>query len=271
MSDSRPMTPAQDENLGASLPPGIRCIAVLSGKGGVGKSLVTALLATAFARAGRAAGILDADVTGPSIPRMFGVRRVTAAQEGRMSPARTSELGIRIMSINLLMEAEDDPVVWRGPLVSRAVEQFVTDVDWTGTEYLFIDLPPGTSDVPLTVMQRLPLSGLVVVSSPQELVGVIVRKAIKMAGMLQVPVLGLVQNMSHLICPHCGKKIDLFGAVDAGSEDESGISLLARIPLDPALAALCDQGKLESYADNPFASMVEAIAQSLDARGGDHG
>ncbi len=262
------MSAPREKDLAASLPSGIRCVAVLSGKGGVGKSLVTALLAAAFARSGRAAGILDADITGPSIPRMFGVRRVTAVEEGRMSPARTRELGIRIMSINLLMESEDDPVVWRGPLVSRAVEQFVTDVDWTGTEYLFIDLPPGTSDVPLTVMQRLPLSGLVVVSSPQELVGVIVRKAIKMAEMLQIPVIGLVENMSHLICPHCGKKIDLFGAADAGSGDDSGVPLLARIPLDPALAALCDKGDLESYEDNPFASLVESIARSLDSNGG---
>jgi Mrp family chromosome partitioning ATPase len=240
---------------------------VLSGKGGVGKSLVAGLLAVALARKGFKIGVLDADVTGPSIPRMFGVARVGGSEGELIQPAHTDELGIRIMSLNLLMENEDDPVVWRGPLVSKAVEQFITDVDWNGIEYLVIDLPPGTSDVPLTVMQRVPLHGLLVVSSPQELVGMIVRKAINMAALLKVPVLGLVENMAYLRCPECGSRIALFGPSRAdGAADDAGVPLLASIPVDPNLSALCDNGKIESYRDNPFDELVERITESLAAR-----
>lgn len=261
---------ATDEmpNLAEHLAPDVRCVGVFSGKGGVGKSLVTGLLAVAFARKGHAVGILDADLTGPSIPRMFGVHRAQGAEGDRITPARTRELGIRIMSLNLLMEREDDPVIWRGPLVSKTLEQLVTDVDWSECRYLFVDLPPGTSDVPLTVMQRLPLNGLIVVSSPQELVGMIVRKAIKMAALMHVPVLGLVENMTHVICPACGARIDLFGGDNGHREaGAAGISLLATIPVDPTLSNLCDNGRIESYGANPFDSLVKAIDASLDSSG----
>ena len=263
------LAPNQQPDLTQHLPPDIRCLGVLSGKGGVGKSLVAGLLAVAFARKGHAVGILDADLTGPSIPRMFGVHRAMAAEGERIAPAITQELGIRIMSLNLLMEREDDPVVWRGPLVSKTVEQFVTDVDWTEVRYLFIDLPPGTSDVPLTVMQRLPLNGLVVVSSPQELVGMIVRKAVKMAGLMKVPVVGLVENMTRVICPECGASIQLFGAEQgANAARAAGLRVLASIPVDPVLSGLCDRGEVESYRNNPFDRLVESIAASLDGGGG---
>jgi Mrp family chromosome partitioning ATPase len=242
----------------------MRCLGVISGKGGVGKSLVTGLLAVAFARKGRSVGILDADLTGPSIPRMFGVRHARAAEDDRIAPAQTRGLGIRIMSLNLLMEREDDPVIWRGPLISKTLEQLVTDVDWGECRYLFVDLPPGTSDVPLTVMQRLPLNGLIVVSSPQELVGMIVRKAIKMAALMHVPVLGLVENMTHVVCPECGAIIELFGPDNSRRAAEAaGLSLLAGIPVDPELSRLCDNGGIERYGANPFDDLVEAIDGDL--------
>lgn len=254
-------------NLAEYLPDDARCLGVLSGKGGVGKSLVAGLLAVAFARSGHAAGILDADLTGPSIPRMFGVKRPSQEADGRLVPSVSDQLSIRIMSLNLLMEHEDDPVVWRGPLISKTVEQFITEVDWTGVRYLFIDLPPGTSDVPLTVMQRVPLNGLVVVSSPQELVGVIVRKAIRMAGLLKVPVIGLVENMTHMICPECGAEIRVFGSDrEERAAGVSGVPKLTDIPLDPELARLCDSGGLESYERNPFDGLVDSIAASMERR-----
>ncbi len=255
-------------DLARHLPEDLGCLGVISGKGGVGKSLVAALLGVAFARNGHEVGILDADVTGPSIPRMFGVGRATAAGGARLAPALTADLGIRIMSLNLLMENEDDPVVWRGPLIAKTVEQFVTDVDWTGVRYLFIDLPPGTSDVPLTVMQQLPLNGLIVVSSPQELVGMIVRKAVKMAALMKVPVIGVVQNLTHIICPECGARVELFGAYDESQAARTaGLPVLASIPVDPALSVLCDRGGIESYAENPFDGLVDSIAASLAGSG----
>lgn len=256
-------------DLADRLPLGMRCLAVLSGKGGVGKSLVAGLLAVAFARKGHPVGILDADLTGPTIPRMFGVRRAVGADGERIVPALTKGLGIRIMSLNLLMEKEDDPVIWRGPLVSKTVEQFITDVDWTGVRYLFIDLPPGTSDVPLTVMQQLPLNGLVVVSSPQELVGMIVRKAVKMAALMKVPMLGLVENMTSVTCPECGNPIRPFGAQHSTHAAQiSGLPVLASIPLDPVLSDLCDRGEVECYQSNPLDGLVELIVASLDGNGG---
>ena len=261
---------AADEQLSLAqhLPAGTRCLGVISGKGGVGKSLVAGLLAVAFARKGLSVGILDADLTGPSIPRMFGVRRVTAAEGERIAPARTQQLGIQIMSLNLLMENEDDPVVWRGPLVSKTLEQFITDVDWNGIQFLFIDLPPGTSDVPLTVMQRLPLNGLIVVSSPQELVGMIVRKAIKMAALMKVPVIGLVENMTGVTCPECGAFVRLFGAEQGpNAARATDLQVLASIPVDPALSVLCDEGGIESYGSNPFDGLVDLIAAAPKGHG----
>ncbi|MBN1459129.1 MAG: Mrp/NBP35 family ATP-binding protein [Armatimonadetes bacterium] len=260
-----------DGDLSQHLPNDTRCIGVVSGKGGVGKSLVAALLATAFASNGDQVGILDADLTGPSIPRMFGLRRTPQSEDGsgKITPARTETHGIRVMSLNLLVDNEDDPVIWRGPLVSKTVEQFVTDVDWDGIRYLFVDLPPGTSDVPLTVMQRLPLDGLIVVSSPQDLVAMIVRKAVKMAAMLHVPVLGLVQNMTHIVCPKCGEQIAPFGQ----EEQLSGAQhprLLARLPIDPQLAALCDSGGIESYARNPFGELIPTLNELLNNPGALH-
>lgn len=246
--------------------PGIQCVGVLSGKGGVGKSLVTGLLAIAFAQDGQRVGILDADVTGPSIPKMFGVSRPGPVQDEKMTPATTSGLGIKIMSLNLLMEQEDDPVIWRGPLLSKTVQQLVTDVEWGDVNYLFVDLPPGTSDVPLTVMQLLPLSGLIVVCSPQELAAMIVRKAIKMASMLNVRVLGLVENMTHIVCPKCGEQIDLFGSGEGpNAARAAGVPVLASIPVDPEISKLCDQGQLESYSRNPFQGRVAALRDQIEA------
>lgn len=201
MHESDPFAPPEPPSLAEYLPEGIRCIGVVSGKGGVGKSVVTGLLAVALARSGHPVGILDADLTGPSIPRMLGVVHPGEMAGSRMLPALSPELGIRVMSINLLLQHDDDPVIWRGPLLAKTIEQFVTDVAWEGCRYLLLDLPPGTSDVPLTVMQRLPLSGLLVVTAPQELVGMIVAEAVKMARLMKVPVLGLVENMTHLVCP----------------------------------------------------------------------
>jgi Mrp family chromosome partitioning ATPase len=250
------------------LPSGIQCVGVMSGKGGVGKSVVTALLATAFARAGRNVGILDADLTGPSIPRIFGLHRARWTEGERIRPVPSNQLGIAVMSLNLLMEHEDDPVIWRGPLVAKTLEQLVTDVDWSGVEVMFVDLPPGTSDVPLTVMQSLPLTGLVMVSSPQSLAAMIVGKAIKMARMMKVPILGVVENMTHVICPKCGERIALFGRA-RGEDDFGGLEVLARIPVDPELSALCDQGEIESYVRNPFEGKLgelDALMQSPPGR-----
>ncbi|CEP67268.1 ATPase MipZ/NubP2/Cfd1 [Moorella glycerini] len=222
-------------------------IGIMSGKGGVGKSSVTALLAVALQQAGYQVGILDADITGPSIPRMFGVRRQPEGTGHGMIPPQ-SPGGTRIMSLNLLLPHEDDPVIWRGPLIGGAVKQFWTDVIWGDLDYLLVDLPPGTGDAPLTVLQSLPLDGLVIVSSPQELAQMVVRKAVKMAAMMNVKILGLVENMSYALCPDCGKEIYLFGPSRAeAAAAEAGIPLLGTLPLDPDLTALCDHGKVEDY------------------------
>ena len=267
MSEKAERTEQTKPDLAACLPRGTACIGVLSGKGGVGKSVVTALLATAFAEAGHAVGILDADITGPSIPRMFGLSGGPGHQGGQLVPARTRRLDIQVMSINLLMERDDDPVIWRGPLMSNTVAQFVSDVHWGGIAYLLVDLPPGTSDIPLTVMQRLPLAGVVVVTTPQELAGMIVRKAIRMASMLDVRVLGIVENMVHAVCPHCGRSFDLFGAERAPqAAGTSGIPVLGSLPLDPVLAALCDSGEVESYRPNPLDGAVTELVRAV--RGG---
>lgn len=235
------VTPSEGSEFG-------RVVAVMSGKGGVGKSSVAALLAVSLRRAGHEVGVLDADITGPSIPKLFGLReRPRGAGEGSIMPVET-EHGIKVMSINLLLPSEDDPVIWRGPLISSAVKQFFTDVRWGRLDYLIVDLPPGTGDAPLTVLQSSPLSGIIVVSSPQELAQLIVRKAVKMAGALKVPVLGLVENMSVLNCPHCGKPIEIFGESTAEEAAKvAGLKLLGRIPLEPALASAGDNGMIEVY------------------------
>ncbi|NLW06663.1 MAG: Mrp/NBP35 family ATP-binding protein [Clostridia bacterium] len=222
-------------------------IGVMSGKGGVGKSSVTSLLAVAFKKAGYKVGILDADITGPSIPRIFGVHRPPENIGNGLLPAQ-SVGGIKIMSLNLLLPNEDDPVIWRGPIISGAVKQFWTDVIWGDLDYLIVDLPPGTGDAPLTVLQSLPLDGLVIVSSPQELANMVVRKAVKMATNMKVKILGMVENMSYVSCPDCGKKLYIFGPSRAeAAAAEAGIPLLGSLPLDPELTALSDHGKIEVY------------------------
>lgn len=227
-------------------------IAVMSGKGGVGKSSVSALLAVSLARRNFRVGILDADITGPSIPKMFGLREQPNMRNKFMYPVESS-LGIKIISINLLLQKEDEPVIWRGPILSGAVKQFWTDVAWGELDYLVVDLPPGTGDVPLTVMQSLPLTGFIIVTSPQDLAAMIVKKTYNMAKQLNVPILGIVENMSYLKCPDCGSEIKLFGE-GSGSllARETGIPLLEKLPVDPALAVLCDQGRIESYTPELF-------------------
>ena len=234
-------------------------IGVMSGKGGVGKSLVTALLAVALRQSGHAIGVLDADITGPSIPKMLGLDSRPEASEFGLVPVTTPS-GIRVMSLNLLLDRPDDPVIWRGPLLANTVKQFWEEVVWGNLDALLVDLPPGTSDVPLTVMQSLPVSGLIIVCSPQELAAMIVRKAIKMAAMLNIRVLGLVENMTHLVCPHCGKRVDLFGPEQGpNAARAAGIPVLASIPVDPELSRLCDQGEIESYQQNPFQGKAVAL------------
>ncbi|OPX90190.1 MAG: antiporter inner membrane protein [Pelotomaculum sp. PtaB.Bin104] len=231
-------------------------IAVMSGKGGVGKSSVTSLLACEFKKKGHAVGVLDADITGPSLPRMFGVRGM-AANNGQVLFPLSSASGIKVMSLNLLTENEDDPVIWRGPVIAGAVKQFWTDVAWGDLDYLFVDLPPGTGDVPLTVMQSLPLNGVVIVSSPQDLAVMIVSKAIKMAQMMDTPILGLVENMSGVICPRCGERFELFGPAQGPEISEKfQIPFIGSLPLDPQLSRLCDQGKVEEYDSDLFTELI---------------
>jgi len=226
-----------------------KTVAVLSGKGGVGKSLVTSLLAVKMRREGFEVGVLDADITGPSIPKIFGVDNCKAENGGiGIYPVKTRN-GIKIMSINLLIDKADSPVIWRGPLVAGAVKQFWTDVIWGDLDYLLVDLPPGTGDAPLTVLQSLPLDGLVIVSSPQELAQMVVRKAVKMAGLMNVKILGLVENMSYAVCPDCSKEIYVFGPSRAeAAAAAAGIPLLGVLPLDPEFTALCDHGQVEAYS-----------------------
>ena len=237
-----------------------RVIAVVSGKGGVGKSTVTASLAVAMARRGKKVAILDADITGPSIPTAFGIhQRATGTDEG-IDPAVTPG-GIKLMSLNLLTANETDPVIWRGPVIAGVVTQFWQDVVWGDVDYMFVDMPPGTGDVPLTVFQSLPVDGVIVVTSPQDLVSMIVTKAVNMAKMMSIPVLGLVENYSYFQCPDCGSKHTIFGEshLDQVAE-ELGVPVLARLPIDPALAALFDQGKVEQVEKN----YLEDVAANLD-------
>ncbi len=220
-------------------------IAVVSGKGGVGKSLVTSMLAVNMQRLGYKVGILDADITGPSIPKAFGLKKGVDGDEHGMIPPTTTS-GIDIMSVNLMLDDETKPVVWRGPVIAGAVKQFWTDTIWNDIDYMFIDCPPGTGDVPLTVFQSIPIDGIVIVSSPQELVSMIVEKAANMAKMMEVPVYGLVENMSYVKCPDCGKEIKVFGESHIEEIAEKfGYDLLGRIPMDPKLSALVDKGWIE--------------------------
>jgi len=243
-------------------------VAVMSGKGGVGKSLVAGLAALSLARSGHEVGILDADITGPSIPRMFGITARPMGSDTGILPV-LSRTGIEIMSINLLLAHEDDAVIWRGPLIGKAVTQFWEEVLWGQLDYLIVDLPPGTADVPLTVMQSLPLSGVVIVFSPQELAAMVVRKAVKMAReAMHIPILGVVENMSYFIIPETGKKVELFGKSRADEMAKAaGAPLLGQIPIDPELARLCDEGDIERYDSELVRTFGEAFIQAISARG----
>ena len=233
--------------------------AVVSGKGGVGKSLVTGLLAVETGRKGLRAAILDADITGPSIPRMFGATEAAQGTPDGILPV-TSEGGVQIISINNMLENETDPVIWRGPMIAGVVKQFWTDVIWQDVDYMFVDMPPGTGDVPLTVMQSLPIDGIIVVTSPQELVGMIVQKAVKMAEAMKVPVVGLVENMSYYTCPDCGKQHAIFGESHVDEiAAKYGIKHVARLPIDPTLAAMCDKGIIELTAHHELAELMESL------------
>ena len=230
----------------------------MSGKGGVGKSMVTSQLAVLAQRSGRKVGILDADITGPSIPKAFGVHQRAMGDERGMLPAETST-GIQLMSVNLLLDDETDPVLWRGPVIGGVVTQFWTDVIWD-VDYLFVDMPPGTGDVALSVFQSLPLDGVVIVASPQELVSMVVEKAVKMAETMDIPIVGVVENMSYLLCPDCGKEIPLFGQGKTQAAAEAhGLPLLARMPIDPQLAQLTDQGRIEDFQGSWLAPVIDAI------------
>jgi len=236
-----------------------KVIAVVSGKGGVGKSTVTSMLAVAMARTGKRVGILDADITGPSAPTAFGVNECQGATDAGLYPA-LSRSGIQIMSINLLLDNQTDPVVWRGPVIAGAVKQFWTDVIWEDVDYLFVDMPPGTGDVPLTVFQSLPVDGIVIVTSPQDLVSMIVSKAVKMAQMMHIPVLGFVENYSYLQCPDCGKKIEVFGKSKLNEVAEAfNLPVLARLPIDPKVAEAYDNGLMETVSTDALADALKAV------------
>ncbi len=239
-----------------------KVIGVVSGKGGVGKSFVCSTLATLMRRKGKNVAILDADITGPSIPKMFGVKeRAKAVDDKYLAPAVT-RTGIEMMSINLLLASDTDPIVWRGPVIAGAVKQFWTDVIWKDVDYMFVDMPPGTGDVPLTVFQSLPVDGIVIVASPQELVSMIVEKAVKMAELMNIPILALVENMSYLECPDCKKKINVFGEskIDKTAEEYS-IKTVAKLPINPEFAALADAGDIESFKGDYFDGVIDVISK----------
>ncbi len=240
-----------------------KVIAVVSGKGGVGKSLVTSLLASEMQRRGYRCAVLDADITGPSIPKSFGIRQHATGTDEFLIPV-TTHSGLQIMSINLILENETEPVVWRGPVIAGAVTQFWTDVLWQDVDYMFVDLPPGTGDVPLTVFQSLPINGVVIVTTPQDLVGMIVSKAVNMAGMMNVPVLGIVENMSYFRCPDCGHEHNIFGDSKVEAVAASfGIEHFAKLPIDPTVAAKVDAGEVESVPGDEIAPMADVIEQNL--------
>ena len=239
-----------------------KVIGVVSGKGGVGKSMVTSLMAVSMKRQGYNTAILDADITGPSIPKVFGIKEKAMPSELGLFPI-TSKTGIEIMSINLLLENDTDPVVWRGPIIANTVKQFWTDVIWGDVDYMFVDMPPGTGDVPLTVFQSLPVDGIIIVTSPQELVSMIVAKAVNMAKMMNIPVIGLVENMSYFECPDCDKKHYLFG--ESRIEEvakQYGIDVVAKMPIDSSLAGACDKGLIELFENNWLDPIVETLEKS---------
>ncbi len=236
-----------------------KIIGVVSGKGGVGKSMITALSAVAMQRRGFRTAILDADITGPSIPKAFGLQGKAESDGNALYPV-VSKMGTQIMSLNLLLEDEESPVVWRGPVIAGAVKQFWTDVVWNDVDYMFVDMPPGTGDVPLTVFQSLPVDGIIVVTSPQDLVSMIVTKAVKMAQMMNIPILGIVENYSYLRCPDCGKEIKVFGESHLEEvAEKNGLKILAKLPIDPELASLCDKGMIELFEGD----YAESIAEQL--------
>ena len=236
-----------------------KVIAVMSGKGGVGKSMVTALLAVMAQRAGYKTAILDADVTGPSIPKAFGIKEKAMGNEEGILPVE-SRTGIKLMSVNLLLEEETSPVVWRGPVIAGTVKQFWTDVLWGDVDVMFIDMPPGTGDVPLTVFQSVPVDGAVVVTTPQALVGMIVEKAMNMADMMKVPVKGIVENMSYAVCPDCGRHVDVFGESHAAEiAQRFGTQVLAQLPINMKLAAACDAGLIELFEGDWLNDAIRAI------------
>lgn len=236
-----------------------KVIGVVSGKGGVGKSLVTSLMATAMRRRENSVAVLDADITGPSIPKCFGMKQRALSDENGLYPVE-STTGIKVMSVNLLLPEETNPVVWRGPVIAGAIKQFWTDVIWGDVDYMFVDMPPGTGDAPLTVFQSLPLDGIIIVTSPQELVSMIVSKAVEMAKMMNVPVLGLVENMSYVTCPDCGKPIHVFGEshIDEVAA-KYDLKVLGKLPIDPKLAAACDKGAIELFEGDWLDSAADLI------------
>jgi Mrp family chromosome partitioning ATPase len=238
-------------------------VAIMSGKGGVGKSLVSSLIGISLARRGYEVGILDADITGPSIPRMFGISDRPSGSETSILPP-LSRLGIEIMSINLLLPNEDDAVIWRGPLIGKMITQFWEDVLWGKLDYLLVDLPPGTADAPLTVMQSLPLTGVVIVFSPQELAAMVVRKAVQMTQKMNIPIIGVIENMSYFLLPDSGKRVELFGK-SKGTEmaKSANAPLLGQIPIDPLLAQLCDDGHIEKYDSEAVSSFADAFLQAV--------
>ncbi|MDP4151963.1 MAG: Mrp/NBP35 family ATP-binding protein [Bacillota bacterium] len=240
-----------------------KVIGVVSGKGGVGKSIVTSMMAVLAQRKGFQTAILDADITGPSIPKAFGIHEKASGSELGLFPAKT-KTGISVMSLNLLLENETDPVVWRGPIIAGTVKQFWTDVIWGDVDYMFIDMPPGTGDVPLTVFQSIPVDGVIIVSSPQELVGMIVEKAVNMANMMNIPILGLVENMSYVKCPDCGKEYKLFGEshIDAIAE-KFGVKTVSKIPIDSKLAVACDAGMIELFDGGWLDNMINMIESEV--------
>ena len=239
-----------------------KVIAVVSGKGGVGKSTVTSKLAVAMSREGKRVGVLDADITGPSAPTAFGVTECAGATEEGLYPAVT-HTGIQVMSINLLLDNPGDPVVWRGPVIAGAVKQFWTDVIWEDVDYMFVDMPPGTGDVPLTVFQSLPIDGIVIVTTPQDPVSMIVSKAVKMAEMMHIPVLGFVENYAYLKCPDCGKKIEVFGKSHLDEIAEKfGLPVLARLPIDPTVAEAYDNGMMETVYTDDVDGVIEAVLKA---------
>ena len=244
-----------------------KVIAVVSGKGGVGKSLVTSMLAAEMQRRGHRCAVLDADITGPSIPKSFGITQHATGTEEYLIPV-TTHSGLQIMSINLILENETEPVVWRGPVIAGAVTQFWTDVVWTDVDYMFVDLPPGTGDVPLTVFQSLPIDGVIIVTTPQDLVSMIVSKAVNMASMMNVPVLGMVENMSYFVCPDCGKKHEIFGESRAEAVASSfGIPQVAKIPIDPVITTMVDAGEVEHVSGEFISGLVDSLEKDLPVDG----